>query len=106
HDPAWGGADSAIFVERAREIAAERGFRIANVDSLVIAEEPQIAPRASEMRARIAALLALGAEAVSVRGTSSNGLGFAGRGEGIAAMAVVLLEGKDLDADKTNRQSR
>lgn len=92
HDPAWKGADSARFLQRAREIAAEGGLRVANVDAVVIAEEPRIAGRAAPMGERIAQLLEVGTDAVSVRGTSSNGLGFTGRGEGIAVIAVVLLE--------------
>jgi 2-C-methyl-D-erythritol 2,4-cyclodiphosphate synthase len=91
-DPAWKGADSARFVERARALVAEKGWRIGNVDAVVIAEAPRIAPHAAAMRARVASLLGVDVPAVGVRGTSTNGLGFPGRGEGIAAMAVVLLE--------------
>jgi len=93
-DPAWTGADSAIFVTRARELAGGRGYEIGNVDAVVLAEAPRIAPHALAIRQRIAALLGIAVDAVSVRGTSSNGLGFAGRGEGIAAMAIVLLWAK------------
>lgn len=93
-DPAWKGSDSAAFVARARELAAEKGYRVENVDAVVIAEAPRIAPHAAAMRERIAAMLAVPASAVSVRGTSTNGMGFPGRGEGVAAMAVVLLAGK------------
>lgn len=90
-DPSWKGADSAIFVTRARDLAAERGLAVGNLDAVVIAEAPRVAPHVAEIRRRLAALLGVDAGAVSVRGTSSNGLGFAGRGEGIAVMAVVLL---------------
>ena len=93
-DPRWKEADSALFVERARELAEKRGFRVGNVDAVVIAEAPKIAPYAAEIRARVAELLGVAPEAVSVRGTSTNGLGFPGRNEGIAAMVVVLLEPK------------
>ena len=91
-DPAWKGADSARFVERAGALAGEKGWRIANVDAVVIAEEPRIAPHAAALRQRIAEILGVSPESVSVRGTSTNGLGFPGRREGIGAMAVVLLE--------------
>ncbi len=91
-DPAWKGADSAVFLERARELALEKGWRVGNLDGVVIAEAPKIAPHAAAMRSRIAAILGVEVSAVSVRGTSTNGLGFPGRGEGIAAIAVVLLE--------------
>ena len=93
-DPAWKGADSAIFVTRARELAMGKGLEIGNLDAVVIAESPKIAPHVAEIRRRLAALLAVPVEGVSVRGTSSNGLGFTGRGEGIAVMAVVLLNPK------------
>ena len=91
-DRAWKGADSARFVERARALAAEKGWRIGNVDAIVIAEAPKIAPHAAAMRARVAKLLGVEVSAVGIRGTSTNGLGFPGRSEGIAAMAVVSLE--------------
>ena len=93
-DPAWKGAESAIFVTRARDLAGERGYGVGNLDAVVIAESPRLAPHVGEIRRRVAALLGVSPDAVSVRGTSSNGLGFAGRGEGIAAMAVVLLNPK------------
>ena len=90
-DPSWKGADSALFVTRARELAAGRGFEVENLDAVVIAEAPKLAPHVGEIRLRVAALLDVSPDAVSVRGTSSNGLGFAGRGEGVAVIAVVLL---------------
>jgi 2-C-methyl-D-erythritol 2,4-cyclodiphosphate synthase len=91
-DPAWKDADSSRFVARAAELAAEKGWRIGNVDAVVVAEAPRIAPHAAAIRARVAALLGVADDAVAVRGTSTNRLGFPGRGEGLAAMAVVLLE--------------
>lgn len=91
-DPAWAGADSAVFLARAGAIAIDRGLRVGNVDAVLIAEAPRVAPHAAAMRARIAEILAISADRVSVRGTSTNGLGFPGRAEGVAAMAVVLLE--------------
>jgi 2-C-methyl-D-erythritol 2,4-cyclodiphosphate synthase len=95
-DPAWKGADSALFVTRARGLAAECGFAVGNCDAVVIAEAPKLAPHAAEIRRRLADLLGVDAGAVSIRGTSSNGLGFTGRGEGIAVMAVVLLVAKEI----------
>jgi 2-C-methyl-D-erythritol 2,4-cyclodiphosphate synthase len=91
-DPRWKGADSAVFLETAQELIEKRGLAVGNVDALVIAEAPKIAPHAPEIRSRIAELLRLPVESVSVRGTSPNGLGFIGRNEGLAAMVVVLLE--------------
>ncbi len=93
-DPAWKEADSAQFVRRARDLASEQGLETGNIDVLVIAEAPRVAPYAAAIRKSLAALLDIPPDRVSVRGTSSNGLGFTGRGEGIAAMAVVLLNRK------------
>ncbi|HEY1252043.1 MAG TPA: 2-C-methyl-D-erythritol 2,4-cyclodiphosphate synthase [Thermoanaerobaculia bacterium] len=90
-DPKWKDADSAVFVRRARELAAERGLAVGNVDAVVIAESPRIAPHAAAIRERVAALLGVEDGAVSVRGTSTNGLGFTGRKDGIAAVVVLLL---------------
>ena len=90
-DPAWKGADSATFLAKAQDLARDRGLVIGNVDAIVIAEAPKIAPHAGRIRERIADILGLEVDAVSVRGTSTNGLGFAARGEGLAVQAVVLL---------------
>lgn len=92
-DDVWRGADSSVLLGRAAAGARGEGFRIGNVDAVVVAESPRIAPHADRIRRRIAEILEVAPERVSVRGTSTNGLGFAGRGEGIAAIAVVLLEG-------------
>jgi 2-C-methyl-D-erythritol 2,4-cyclodiphosphate synthase len=96
HDPSWEGADSAVFVTRARDLAAGRGFEVGNVDAVVIAEAPRLTPHAAEIRLRLASLLGVSPDSVSVRGTSSNGLGFPGRSEGIAVMAIVLLVAKEI----------
>jgi 2-C-methyl-D-erythritol 2,4-cyclodiphosphate synthase len=91
-DPAWKGADSATFLRKAGEIARSLGFEIGNVDAVVVAEAPKVAPHVDAIRTRIAEILGVSAGAVSVRGTSANGLGFTGRRDGLAAMAVVLLD--------------
>ncbi len=90
-DPAWKDADSAAFLRKAGELARGRGFSIGNVDAIVVAEAPKLAPHVPAIRARIAEILGTKPEAVSVRGTSANGLGFTGRKDGLAAMAVALL---------------
>jgi 2-C-methyl-D-erythritol 2,4-cyclodiphosphate synthase len=90
-DPRWKDADSSTFVRKAAEMAGERGLAVSNVDVVVVAEAPKIAPVAAAIQAKVAALLDIPPDAVSVRGTSTNGLGFIGRAEGLAAMAVVLL---------------
>ncbi len=90
-DPSWKGADSATFLRRAVALARDRGLTIGNADAVVVAEAPKIAPHVEAIRARVAEILGAPVEAVSIRGTSSNGLGFTGRRDGVAVMAVVLL---------------
>jgi 2-C-methyl-D-erythritol 4-phosphate cytidylyltransferase/2-C-methyl-D-erythritol 2,4-cyclodiphosphate synthase len=90
-DLAWRGADSAAFLRKAAELVAASGFAIGNVDVLVIAEAPKLAPYVPAIRDRLAGILGIPRERLSIRGTSSNGLGFIGRGEGLVAMASVLL---------------
>src|SRR5207244_7456522 len=105
-DPDGKGADSAAFVTRARELASEHGFVVGNLDVVVIAQAPRLAPHAPEIRRRLAGLLGVAADFVSVRGTSSNGLGFTGRGEGIAVVAVILLVVRpDHEPQITNHKS-
>jgi 2-C-methyl-D-erythritol 2,4-cyclodiphosphate synthase len=84
-------ADSADLLARVHDAARRAGFTVENVDGVVIAEAPRVAPYRDAMRTRIAEVLEVPVDRVNVRGTSSNGLGFPGRREGIAAMAVVLL---------------
>lgn len=90
-DPSLAGADSAPLLARVSDVARRAGFELENVDAVVVAEAPRIAPHRDAIRARIAEILDVPVERINVRGTSSNGLGFPGRGEGVAAMAVVLL---------------
>jgi len=91
-DPQWRGADSALFVTRVCALLRERGFTVRNADLTLIAETPKLAPHRAPMRARIAALLGVQPECVNLKATTTEGLGFLGRAEGIAAQAVVLLE--------------
>lgn len=88
----WRGADSAVLLGRAAAMVGDAGFRLGNVDAVVIGEAPKIAPHAADIRARVAEILGVPPSRVSVRGSSANGLGFTGRGEGLAALAVALLE--------------
>ena len=91
-DPKWRGAASSLFLERARALVEQAGGRIAHVDLTLICEAPRIGPHRAAMRERIAALLRLPVGRISVKATTTERLGFAGREEGIAAYAVVLLE--------------
>lgn len=88
----WRGADSSRLLRRVAELARETGYRLGNLDAVVIAEAPHLSPHAGAIRERLAEILGVEPGRISVRGTSSNGLGFTGRDEGIAAFAVVLLE--------------
>lgn len=90
-DPAWEGADSIHLLSRVRELAAEAGWRVGNVDVTVLAEAPRIAPHGAAMRAAIAAALQIEVDAVSVKATTMEAMGFVGRGEGIGALAVATL---------------
>lgn len=94
-DPRHRGADSRLFLrEVARQLAAA-GWRVGNADVTLIAEAPKVAPHAETMRERIAADLGVGIEAINIKATTSEGLGFTGRREGIAAMAIAMLHARD-----------
>ena len=90
-DAKWRGAASSRFVEHARELADRAGARIDHVDLTIICEAPRIGPHREAMRQRIAALLRLPIQSVSIKATTTEGLGFTGRGEGIAAQAVASI---------------
>ncbi len=90
-DPQWQGAASHIFLEHARDLATERGFTITHIDCTLICEFPKIGPHTSEMRAKLSELLRIEASRISVKATTSERLGFTGRGEGIACMATATL---------------
>jgi len=83
--------ESRVFVLEVSRLVSARGFRLGNLDLTVIAQEPVLAPHLDDMRATIAALLGVGADAVSVKAKSADHLGALGRAEGIAALATVLL---------------
>jgi 2-C-methyl-D-erythritol 2,4-cyclodiphosphate synthase len=90
-DARWKDADSREFLRHCNEIIGQRGWCVGNADITVICERPKIGPHAQGMRERMAADMGVAIDAVSVKATTSEKLGFTGRGEGIAAQAVVLL---------------
>lgn len=90
-DPQWKGAASDIFLRHAVELAQDAGFAISNVDCTLICEFPKIGPHANAMRARLSDLLSVDTGRVSVKATTSERLGFTGRGEGIACIATAAL---------------
>jgi 2-C-methyl-D-erythritol 2,4-cyclodiphosphate synthase len=90
-DERWRGADSRVFLRHCAGLMRESGFVLGNADITVICELPKVVPHALAMRANLAADLACDLAQISVKATTSEGLGFTGRGEGVAAMAVALL---------------
>jgi len=90
-DPQWRGADSAAFLRRAVDLAAAAGGRITHLDVTLICERPKLGPHRAAMRARIAEIAGISEARVSVKATTTERLGFAGRGEGIAAQAVATV---------------
>ncbi|PRY26720.1 2-C-methyl-D-erythritol 2,4-cyclodiphosphate synthase [Aliiruegeria haliotis] len=90
-DPQWKGAASEIFLRHAVDLAAERGFRIGNVDCTLVCEQPKIGPHAPSMRNALARIMGLDVTRISVKATTSERLGFTGREEGIAAIATATL---------------
>ena len=90
-DAQWRGADSARFVAAVLAMLGAQELTVVNVDITIVAQAPRVAPFRGAMRQRIAQLLALAPQRVNLKATSTEGLGFLGRAEGIAAQAVVLL---------------
>jgi 2-C-methyl-D-erythritol 4-phosphate cytidylyltransferase/2-C-methyl-D-erythritol 2,4-cyclodiphosphate synthase len=90
-DPQWRGASSDRFLAHAVKLAGEAGYAVGNVDVTLICEAPKIGPHRPAMRARLAQIMGLALEQVSVKATTTEKLGFTGRGEGIAAEATATL---------------
>ncbi|BCU80367.1 2-C-methyl-D-erythritol 2,4-cyclodiphosphate synthase [Polycladomyces abyssicola] len=90
-DPAYKDADSAVLLREVWKLAKEKGYKLGNVDATIIAQAPKMAPHIPAMRERVATLLEADADQVNIKATTTERLGFTGRGEGIAAMAVVCL---------------
>jgi 2-C-methyl-D-erythritol 2,4-cyclodiphosphate synthase len=91
-DERWRGADSRALLELTARRIREAGFEPVNVDATVVAERPRLAPYVADMRAAVATTLGIGVDRVSIKATTTDGLGFTGQGEGIAAFASVLIE--------------
>jgi len=90
-DPQWKGAESHIFLRHAVALAAEKGFRVSNIDCTLICERPKVGPHAEAMQEALATITGIEAGRISVKATTSERLGFTGRGEGIAAIATATL---------------
>ena len=91
-DERYRGISSLLLLEHVRRLLADAGWRAGNIDATVIAQRPKLAPFLDEMRQKLAATLGISPACVNVKATTEEGLGFSGRGEGIAAHAVALLE--------------
>lgn len=90
-DPRWAGAASLDFLKRVVELVHQKGYRIANVDSTVIAERPKLMPHIQSIRETLASALLIGVDQINVKAKTNEGLEAVGRGEAIAAQAVALL---------------
>lgn len=90
-DPRWKDADSRAFLRHCDALVRERGWRLGNADVTVMCERPKVGPHAQAMREALATELGVAPDAISIKATTTEKLGFTGRGEGIAAQAVVLL---------------
>lgn len=90
-DPAFKGVDSTLLLEKVMQEVAAQGFRVGNLDATVIAQAPRMQPHVAAMRERIGRLLGVQVDHVNVKATTTEKMGYTGRGEGIAAHAVVLL---------------
>jgi len=91
-DDSWRDAQSLDLLARVHALLQQHGWRVGNVDLTIACESPRVAPHAKEMRQAIAGVLHIGDDAVSVKATTTEQLGFCGRREGIAAMAVALIQ--------------
>ena len=93
-DQAYLNADSIVLLQRAYSLEAFREWEISSIDITIVAQKPKIAPHTEAMRARIAGALNIDVDCVSIKGKTTEGMGFCGRGEGLQTFAQVLLERK------------
>jgi 2-C-methyl-D-erythritol 2,4-cyclodiphosphate synthase len=92
NDPRWKDQPSAVFLDYTADLLRQHGYSIINIDATVVAERPKLAPYISAMRSHLAGRLHIPVEQVSVKATTTDGLGFAGRQEGIACYAIAAIE--------------
>ena len=91
-DPKYKDISSLVLLDEVSKLLKAEGFKVGNIDAVVVAEQPKISPFIEDMRGHISRTLGVNPEQVMVKATTTDGLGFAGRGEGIAAYAVALVE--------------
>ena len=105
-DPRFAGADSLILLRAVCDRLSEEGWRIVNVDSTIVAQKPKLSPYIPEMRRRMAEAMGVAVDRISVKATTEECLGFTGRGEGMSAIAVALLEGRKTKTFPSHRMKR
>lgn len=91
-DAAYRGADSCVLLQRVYQFVCEKGWRLSNADITIIAQAPKVLPYRDAMQQRVAAVMGVAPDSISVKATTTETLGFTGRKEGVAAQAIVLLE--------------
>ena len=94
-DEQWRDADSSVLLAKVRDLLAGQGWQLVNLDLTIACESPRIGPHVSVMRETLAGVLGISVSVVSVKATTTEKLGFCGRGEGIAALAVVLIQAEE-----------
>ena len=93
-DNKWKGVSSLVLLKKSGELVAERGFQISNIDTTIVAQQPKIGPHIESMTTNISETLKIDPTQINIKATTTEGLGFTGREEGIAAYAVALLQTK------------
>ena len=91
-DPEYKDASSLVMLENVHALLISRGYKLINIDSVIICQEPKLAPYVQDMQTNIAVVFGLSADCIGIKATTTERLGFAGRGEGIAAEAIVLID--------------
>ena len=104
-DPGWEGAASSVFIRKILAMLRRKHFRLLNVDVTVVAQTPKIAPHRSVILESLSQLLGLSKDAINLKATTTDSMGFIGRKEGIAAQAIVLIEKRHKDT-KTQRKQK
>lgn len=95
-DPKWKGADSLVLLAQVNQLILDKGWKVGNIDSVIVAERPKLKPHIEKMRDRLASVLLLQPDQIGVKATTNEKLGPVGREEGIAAYAVTLLVAQEL----------
>lgn len=90
-DPQWKGVDSKILLDKSLQMVRDKGYEVGNVDVTIVLQQPKINPYIEEMKSCLATVMTIGADQISIKATTSEHMGFVGRGEGILALAVAII---------------